>query len=182
MNEKNIKKYSKFLSLILRHRPEKVGITLDSAGWTSVSELLKAINKNSRPITLEQLRFIVENNDKKRFSFNEDGTMIRANQGHSVDVNLDYDEREPPDILWHGTIGKYMKSIYESGLQKMNRHHVHLSADWDTAKKVGDRRGNGIVLVINTGAMFSDGHKFYLSENGVWLTDHVPPKYINNKA
>ncbi|MHA2280180.1 MAG: RNA 2'-phosphotransferase [Promethearchaeota archaeon] len=182
MNPKNTKKYSKFLSLVLRHRPEKIGITLDSAGWTSVSELLKAINKNSRPMTLDQLKFVVENNDKKRFSFSEDGKMIRANQGHSIKVDLDYEEREPPDILWHGTIGKFMKSICKDGLKKMNRHHVHLSDNWNTAKIVGDRRGNGLVLVINTSAMYRDGHKFYLSENGVWLTDHVPPKYINSEV
>jgi putative RNA 2'-phosphotransferase len=174
MNEKNIIKRSKFLSLILRHKPEKVGITLNSAGWTSVSGLTKATG-----ITLEQLKYIVSSDNKKRYSFSEDGKMIRANQGHSVKVDLGYTEKEPPNTLWHGTVGKFLDNIYKDGLKKMNRHHVHLSSDYDTAKTVGGRKGNPIVLVINARGMYYDGHKFYLSENGVWLTDYVPPKYIN---
>ena len=175
-----IKKQSKFLSLILRHRPEKVGITLDSAGWINVDNLLKAMKRNghtgwSRSVLAE----VVRDNDKKRFSFSDDGKCIRANQGHSVEVNLEYDPVEPPSQLFHGTVGSSLDNIWDSGLQKMKRHHVHLSRDTETAKQVGSRRGNPIILLIDAAQMYSDGYVFYLSDNGVWLTDHVPSKYLS---
>jgi len=179
MNRKNIKKHSKFLSLVLRHRPEKIGIKLDAAGWTSVTSLLEALSKSGHSLTLDELKFIVENNDKKRFSFSENGKMIRANQGHSVDVKLDYPEIEPHSPLYHGTITNFLDNIYKDGLKKMKRHHVHLSGDLDTAIKVARRRNSKIViLVIDAKQMYEDGFVFYLSDNGVWLTDCVPPKYI----
>lgn len=179
MNEKDIKKRSKFLSLVLRHKPEKIGITLNKAGWTSVLELLKAVKKYGMIMKLSDLEFIVENNDKKRFAFSEDNKMIRANQGHSVEVDLKYKEVAPPNTLYHGTIGKFVRNdIIKSGLKKMNRHHVHLSDDFNTATEIGKRRGIPTVLTVNSGLMYNNGFKFYLSDNGVWLTDHVPPKYF----
>jgi len=175
----DIKKHSKFLSLVLRHKPEKIGIVLDHAGWVSVDELLKALDKFGRTITLEELKFIVENNDKKRFSFSEDNKRIRANQGHSIKVDLDYSEIEPHNLLYHGTVTNFLNSIYKDGLKKMKRHHVHLSGDLETAVIVARRRNSKIViLVIDAPKMYEDGYTFYLSDNGVWLTDCVPPKYI----
>lgn len=174
----DIKKKSKFLSLVLRHKPEKIGITLDKAGWVSVRDLLSALNKYGKKMTMEELQEVVQNNDKKRFSFSEDGRKIRANQGHSVNVELGYIEKEPPNVLFHGTVSKYLDSIFVSGLNKMQRHHVHLSKDIETATKVGSRRGKPVILVVDSKSMFERGHKFYLSDNGVWLTDHVPALYI----
>ncbi len=181
MDDKELKKSSKFLSLVLRHKPEKIGIVLDSAGWVSVSKLLKAITASDKHLTLIELEYIVDNNDKKRFSFSKDKTKIRANQGHSVKINLELDECKPPSALYHGTIQKFISSIYQDGLCKMNRHHVHLSDSIDTAEKVGARRGKPVILVINTEQMYKDKFKFYISDNGVWLTDSVPPKYILTK-
>lgn len=178
MDNKELTRSSKFLSLVLRHKPEKIGIVLDSAGWVSVSKLLKAINANNKHLTLIELKYIVESNDKKRFSFSEDKTKIRANQGHSVEINLELDECKPPSTLYHGTIQKFISSIYRDGLSKMNRHHVHLSDNIETAEKVGARRGKPVILVINTEQMYKDEFKFYISDNGVWLTNRVPPKYI----
>jgi len=180
MNDKNIKKYSKFLSLVLRHKPEKIGIVLDKAGWVKVSELLTALKKYGTNMKLSDLEFVVKNNDKKRFAFSEDGKMIRANQGHSVKVDLGYKECKPPEQLFHGTSIKHGvgKAITKDGLKKMNRHHVHLSDDWITAVNVGSRKGVPSVFTIDSESMYNDGLKFYLSDNGVWLTDHVPPKYF----
>lgn len=181
MDLKYIEKHSRFLSFILRHKPEEIGITLDSAGWVSVSELLEAVSKNNQPLTLEQLNFIVENNDKKRFSFSEDGTMIRASQGHSIKVDLGYTSVEPHSPLYHGTTTDSLDDIYENGLQKMKRHHVHLSGDFSTAVKVARRKSNHViaVLIINTKQMYDDNYTFYISDNGVWLTDHIPSEYIS---
>ena len=169
---------SKFLSLVLRHQPEKIGITLDSSGWVSVSELLDACQNNRLPITKEELETIVSENDKRRFSFSEDRLLIRANQGHSVSVALEYQAITPPDSLYHGTIDRFLQSISELGLIKGKRHHVHLSEDIVTAEKVGARRGKPIVLKVHSGKMFQDGYLFYMAENGVWLTDSVPPSYL----
>ncbi|HVF43853.1 MAG TPA: RNA 2'-phosphotransferase [Pyrinomonadaceae bacterium] len=171
-------KTSKFLSLVLRHEPGLVGISLDSAGWVPVEELLRACGAHGRGMSLEQLRAVVEGNDKRRFSFSEDGSRIRANQGHSVPVELGYEPAEPPEVLYHGTVGKFLPSIMEEGLRKRGRHHVHLSADVETASKVGGRRGRPVVLRVESGRMHRDGREFFLSANGVWLTERVPPEYL----
>lgn len=169
---------SKFLSLVLRHRPDVIGITLDGEGWVSVEDLLAACAQHGRAISREQLDAVVRTNDKQRFAFSADGSRIRANQGHSVSVDLGLVPVEPPTLLYHGTVAPFLDSIRQDGLTKGKRHHVHLSVDAQTATKVGQRRGTPIVLVIESGRMFRDGHEFFLSENGVWLTDAVPPAYI----
>ena len=169
---------SKLLSYILRHKPSTYEIVLDENGYTNVDELIKKLNAQNKNINFEILQHIVDTNNKKRFAFNDDLTKIRASQGHSVEVELVYTEKQPPEILYHGTVEKFLASIMKDGLQKIQRHHVHLSADKATAIKVGERRGKPIVLEIKAGEMFSAGYKFYLSDNGVWLTDHVPPIFI----
>lgn len=170
---------SKFLSLVLRHKPDTIGIVLDRNGWVSVEELLAKSADYGVRFSRTELEEIVETNDKKRFAFSEDKTRIRANQGHSVAVELELEAAEPPEQLFHGTVERFLGSIRTDGLKKMNRHHVHLSKDKETAEKVGDRRGEAVILTINSGDMFKDGYPFYQSENGVWLTDAVPVKYIN---
>ena len=170
------KQVSKFLSLILRHQPEKIGLQLDENGWALISDILK---KSNLKFTFEELEEIVVTNDKKRFSFNNDKTKIRANQGHSLKtVNLDLKAQVPPQILFHGTVERFIPSIKLEGLQKMKRQHVHLSADNETAIKVGSRRGNPIILSIKALEMETRGYQFYKSENGVWLTDNVPSEFI----
>lgn len=169
---------SKFLSLVLRHEPGLIGITLDEAGWVSVSELLRACHAHGRAITADELREVVAGNDKQRFSFSDDGRKIRANQGHSVPVNLGYSPADPPAVLYHGTVEKFVPLIMEQGLKKGARHHVHLSPDEQTARRVGARRGRPVVLKVESGRMRRDGHEFFQSANGVWLTEHVPPEYI----
>lgn len=181
MNEKTAKSVSKFLSLVLRHSPETIGLKLDENGWADVDELIERCNKNGsqNQMTAELLDYVVENNDKKRFVFNENKTKIRASQGHSISVELNLVETEPPEFLYHGTVGKFLENIQKEGLQKMSRQHVHLSKDKETAVKVGSRRGIPQILKIKSGEMFKDGFKFYLSENNVWLLDEVPTKYID---
>ncbi len=169
---------SKFLSLVLRHKPEEVGITLDSAGWVDVNELLRACAAHGKTISREQLDDLVASSDKQRFAFNEDRTRIRANQGHSVQVELDHKPAAPPDILYHGTPQKFVESILGEGLKKMQRHHVHLSPAKETATKVGDRRGKPVILRIDAERMRADGFTFYLTPNNVWLVDEVPAKYL----
>ena len=171
---------SKFLSLVLRHRPDVISIELDAEGWVPVEDLLAACAQHGRAISREQLDTVVRTNDKQRFAFSADGTRIRANQGHSLPVDLGLVPVEPPDLLYHGTVPRFLDSIRRDGLTKGNRHHVHLSPDIQTATKVGKRRGRPIVLVIEAGRMFRDGHKFFRSENGVWLTDAVPPAYLRD--
>jgi putative RNA 2'-phosphotransferase len=171
-------KLSKFLSLVLRHQPEKIGLKLDEAGWVAVSELMQACNAGGFPITRSLLEEVVQTNDKKRFAFSDDGLKIRASQGHSVEVELAYAPLAPPEILYHGTATRFLDSIKEQGLLKGQRHQVHLSADRETAVRVGARHGEPVVLVITSGQMHTEGFLFYLSENRVWLTDHVPPRYI----
>lgn len=178
MNEKEIKNISKFLSLILRHSPETIHLKLDENGWADVEELITKSNKNRKSLDFETLQYVVETNDKKRFTFNEDLTKIRANQGHSITIDLELQPQTPPDELYHGTVAKFMDAILKDGLQKMSRQHVHLSKDKETAIKVGSRRGAPQILKINANQMIKDGYVFYCSENGVWLTDEVPPKYI----
>ena len=174
----NKHQHSKFLSLVLRHKPNAVNIKLDENGWANVDELLDGLEKTKRELSLDQLREIVMLNEKKRFEFNENGTKIRAVQGHSVKVNLDLKAQRPPMKLYHGTVEKAVKPILEEGLNKMKRHAVHLSEDIATATSVGSRRGEAIILEIDSGAMYANKIKFYKSKNGVWLTDNVPAKYI----
>jgi RNA:NAD 2''-phosphotransferase len=178
VNEKQTVKTSKFLSLILRHEPQRVRLKLDSAGWASVDELLEAVNRHGVPLTLEELRHVVGTNDKKRFAFSEDGLKIRASQGHSVEVELQYQPEAPPEFLYHGTPEKFVESIRASGLSKGERHDVHLSPDAATATKVGQRRGTPVVLKIRAGDMHRAGHVFRRSENNVWLVEHVPAEFI----
>ncbi|MFW0736538.1 RNA 2'-phosphotransferase [Flavobacterium sp. T12S277] len=182
MNEKIAKSVSKFLSLVLRHSPETIGLKLDENGWADVEELITKCSQKGNKLDVELLDYVVENNDKKRFAFNEDKTKIRASQGHSISVELNLNEAEPSEFLYHGTVGKFMESIKREGLQKMSRQHVHLSQDKETAIKVGSRRGAPQILTVRSGAMYKDGFKFYLSENNVWLTAEVPAKYIEFKS
>lgn len=180
---KKLTKHSKFLSYVLRHKPESIGVTLDENGWVEVSVLLEASRLAGEDISAELLQEIVESSDKQRFAFNDTGDRIRANQGHSVkNVDLDLKEIKPPNILYHGTVEKFVSVIEKSGLKKMNRQHVHLSKTRETATSVGSRRGKPIILEIQAGLMHDAGHKFYCSENGVWLTDSVPWKYINRES
>ncbi|GGG12096.1 putative RNA 2'-phosphotransferase [Dokdonia pacifica] len=177
----NTKHISKFLSLVLRHNPDKLGITLDTQGWTDVNILLQKMNAQGKNVDVERLKEVVATNDKKRFAFNEDQTMIRANQGHSISVDLNYEAITPPNFLYHGTVPKFMGEIKQQGLRKMSRHHVHLSEDKTTAMRVGARRGVPTILVIRSSEMHQKGHLFYKSENNVWLTDHVPSEFIDFK-
>lgn len=173
-----LKKISKFLSYVLRHNPDKYGLTMDSRGWVSVDEIINASVQDGYPLERETIEEIVATNNKKRFSYSEDGTKIRANQGHSVKVDLGFTALTPPEKLYHGTAIKNIESIKVTGLQKMNRHHVHLSKDRETAKQVGGRHGKPVILIIDTQAMHEKGFSFYCSENGVWLTESVPFEYI----
>lgn len=171
---------SRFIAYILRHKPSAGGVALDKHGWANVDELIIGVNKSGRQIDFGTLCDIVENDGKQRFAFNDDKTKIRANQGHSIEVDLQMPERAPPDILYHGTTEKYLDGIKQYGIIKKSRNFVHLSKDKETAAKVGARHGNAVVLVIDAKKMVMDGFKFYLSANGVWQTDNVPYKYINN--
>lgn len=175
---RDLVKDSKFLSLVLRHDPAAIGISLGDAGWVSVATLLDALQNHRPQITRERLIEIVETNDKKRFAFSEDRSSIRASQGHSVEVDLDLSPSTPPSILFHGTAERNLTSIRENGLLRGQRNHVHLSMDDDTATKVGSRHGTPVVLRIQSGKMAESGFLFYVSENGVWLTAHVPSIYI----
>ncbi|HYE53479.1 MAG TPA: RNA 2'-phosphotransferase [Chitinophagaceae bacterium] len=177
INETETKKLSKLLSYVLRHNPAHLGLHPDPQGWVSVEVLLKELNKQ-QPISFEQLKYMVDTNSKKRFSFNESFTMLRASQGHSIEIELNYTPQAPPPQLFHGTAEKNLPSILENGLTKMQRHHVHLSADKKTALQVGQRHGKPVALIVEAMAMHDKGHLFYISDNGVWLTDHVPVEFI----
>ncbi|MDN3238144.1 RNA 2'-phosphotransferase [Glycomyces tritici] len=172
MDDRRLVKVSKYLSRHLRHEPERLGIELDEHGWVEVDALLKALEDRNFQVTREELEEVVARNDKQRFAL-RDG-RIRANQGHTVDVDLGLAPAAPPPVLYHGTVGGFVATIREEGLKAMDRHHVHLSPDRETAVKVGSRRGKPVVLVIDAERMAGAGHAFYKSENGVWLTDHVP--------
>jgi len=178
MSERDKVGISKFLSLVLRHRPETIGITLGAAGWVQVDALLAGCRTAGQDISFEQLDEVVATNDKKRFEFSADGKMIRASQGHSVDVDLGYSPAEPPEVLYHGTARRNIKAIRAGGLVKGRRHHVHLSPNKGTAVNVGQRYGKPVVLEVRAAAMVAAGMAFFVSTNGVWLTDHVPPKYL----
>jgi putative RNA 2'-phosphotransferase len=171
-------KVSKYLSKHLRHQPERLGLTLAAGGWVNVEDLLAACGRNSFPITREELDEVVASNDKQRFSFDETGTRIRANQGHSTRVDLQLEAVTPPAVLYHGTAEGNVETILSGGLSRMARHHVHLSIDVPTARKVGARHGKPVILEVDAAGMHRDGHLFFVSANGVWLADEVPPKYL----
>lgn len=173
----NLNGVSKFIALILRHKPETIGITLDEHGWANVGELISGIAEQ-QPFTMEMLEEIVRTDNKQRYSFNRDKTLIRANQGHSIPVDVELVEKTPPEILYHGTGLKYTDSINRQGLIPKSRLYVHLSPDYDTAVKVGQRHGKPVVYQVNSRKMSADGYKFYLSVNGVWLTKKVPQEYL----
>ena len=175
MKDKDI---SKLLSLVLRHQPEVLGIQLDQNGWTEVDFLLERLKDKFSEIDFDRLEEVVCTNDKQRFSFNADLTKIRANQGHSVNVDVELKPQLPPEFLYHGTVEKFLDGIRSEGLKKGSRLHVHLSRDLETATKVGSRRGNPVILTIRARQMSNDGHVFFLSENGVWLCEFVPSHFI----
>lgn len=169
---------SKFLSLVLRHQPEKIGIQLDSNGWTDIDMLLEKVNNHGIELDKSMLNHIVETNPKKRFAFNETVDKIRASQGHSVEIDLGYINQQPPEILFHGTSEQSVKSILETGLEKRNRQHVHLSSDLETAIKVGQRHGKPFIFKVLAQQMYNNNFEFFISDNAVWLTDNVPLKYL----
>ena len=174
---KNIR-LNKYLCFILRHKPDTIGIELDENGWTNVDILIENLNKSGKNINTKLLKQIVETDNKTRFSFNENCSKIRANQGHSVKINLGYQAQQPPEILYHGTATRFSDSILKDGIDKRNRHHVHLSPNVETAIKVGERHGEPYVFEVLARQMYNNGFEFYFSDNGVWLTDNVPMKYL----
>jgi putative RNA 2'-phosphotransferase len=177
--DRDLKHISKFLSLVLRHQPEKICIVLDENGWADVDELLSKMTAVGTIINKEILNEVVITNDKQRFTFNGNQTKIRASQGHSVKIELGLIQQPPPELLYHGTASQFISSIKMEGLQKMQRTHVHLSADIETAQKVGSRRGKPVIITVQSDQMYKDRFQFFLSENGVWLTNHVPSAYIH---
>ncbi len=174
----NHKKTSKLLSLLLRHQPEAAGLTLDAEGWVDLDELITKVSRKHDPVDRALIEDIVATSDKQRFAISADGTRIRANQGHSITVDLQLEPVTPPTVLYHGTVAKFENAIRAEGLQKMNRQHVHLSAEVATAQQVGGRRGKPVILTVQAEQMAQDGHLFYQSKNGVWLTEQVPVQYI----
>ncbi|MEP0871676.1 RNA 2'-phosphotransferase [Trichocoleus desertorum AS-A10] len=178
MNSDRLVKVSKYLSKHLRHQPERLGLALGAGGWVAVEELLAACAQHQFPLSREELEEVVATSDKKRFSFDGTGTLIRANQGHSVEVDLQLEPQVPPNVLYHGTGDRAVAMILQSGLNKMSRHHVHLSRDVETARKVGARHGRPVVFAIDAVAMHQAGYLFFCAENGVWLVDQIPSKYL----
>lgn len=168
---------SRFLSLILRHKPEVIGISLDEHGWAEVDEVVAGIRK-TREFDRDMLEEIVRTDQKQRYSFNGDRTLIRANQGHSIPVDVELETAKPPEFLWHGTGEKYLASIEKNGLIPKSRLYVHISSDIDTARKVGQRHGKAVIFRVFAGKMQEDGYTFYCSKNGVWLTKEVPVRYL----
>src|SRR5689334_6783353 len=173
MMKDQIKHISKFMSLVLRHKPEEIGLQLDENGWAKVEEIISKMNEHGIVVDHDIINNIVETNDKKRFAFNEDKTLIRASQGHSIDIELNLPEATPPDILYHGTTDKHLENIFKEGLKRKSRQHVHLSMTIETAKAVGSRHGKPVILLIRSKEMHDAGYKFYLSENKVWLSDAI---------
>ena len=169
----------KFISKILRHEPGLIGIRVDEHGWADVEELIAGIQAAGHPgFDMAALEEIVETNNKQRYSFSSDKRLIRANQGHSIPVDVELPVTSPPDTLWHGTADRFVPSIMEKGILRMSRLYVHLSPDEETARIVGRRHGRPVILRVDAGQMEADGYVFYLSANGVWLTTEVPVKYI----
>jgi putative RNA 2'-phosphotransferase len=179
MNAEKTKRISKNLSYVLRHQPDSVGLELDDSGWVDVDALLQAFNDTGKTLTLELLQEVVRENDKQRFEFSDDGVRIRARQGHSVDVELGYEAAMPPDVLFHGTATRNLESIFATGLNKGNRHHVHMSTNKQTMLQVAQRHGKPVVLAIDAARMVSDGYQFFVTGNQVWLTEEVPPQYLS---
>lgn len=179
MSKSKPRNISKLLSLILRHQPELIDLKLDGAGWADLDELIDKLNaKNKTDLTRSDIAEVVATSDKQRFRLSDDGTRIRANQGHSIDIDLELEAVEPPAFLYHGTATRFVPSIMEHGLSKRERHHVHLSAERATAEAVGTRHGKLAMLLVDAPAMHRAGHEFFISANGVWLTDHVPPQHL----
>ncbi|RYG75129.1 RNA 2'-phosphotransferase [bacterium] len=178
MDNQMIVKKSKWLSKHLRHQPERIGLELEEGGWVEVEKLLAAALQYNMKLSREQLEEVVNQNDKQRYSFDATGTKIRANQGHSVEVDLGLQPQTPPDLLFHGTGSQNRDTLLREGLRKMGRHHVHLSTDIGTAIKVGSRHGKPLVFVVDAAKMNEAGYAFYVSDNGVWLADEVPPEYL----
>ena len=179
MDQTRLVKISKYLSKHLRHQPQRLGLSLEPGGWVSVAALLAACARNGFPLSRADLDAVVLGNDKQRFGFDETGTRIRAHQGHSTAVDLELEAVEPPPLLYHGTAQQFADAIRRDGLLKMRRHHVHLSADRETAERVGARRGRVVVFVVDAGAMARAGFTFFRSTNGVWLVEHVPAAYLH---
>jgi putative RNA 2'-phosphotransferase len=175
---KNLVKLSKFVSLVLRHQPEIIGLELDENGWADVDRFIELAKQHGTDLSKSVLEEIVETNSKKRFSFNSEKSKIRANQGHSIDIELGLTPKQPPETLFHGTASRFIESIRQQGLIAGNRQHVHMSSDETTAISVGQRHGKPVVLKIDTSAMHQDGFVFFCSENSVWLTEFVPPQYL----
>jgi len=173
-----LKSVSKFLSLVLRHQPDAIGLNLDPNGWATIDELIRCAGQHGRRLTLELIEQTVAENDKQRFTFNDDRTKIRANQGHSVEIELGLEPQQPPEILYHGTATRFVESIRETGLNSGERQHVHMSLDQQNMLAVGNRHGKPVLLSIRSGDMWRAGHLFYFSKNGVWLTDAVPVEFI----
>jgi putative RNA 2'-phosphotransferase len=182
MDPKTATRLSKFLSQHLRHQPQAIGLVLQEGGWVNVADLLAACAAHGHPLTRDELEDLVEDNDKQRFAFDEAGQRIRAQQGHSVEVDLQLTPAEPPAVLYHGTVPAALPAIRAAGLQKMKRHHVHLSPDEATARRVGQRRGRPTLLAVDAAALHAAGGVFYKSGNGVWLVDSVPPQYLRELA
>ncbi|MBK1660849.1 RNA 2'-phosphotransferase [Paracraurococcus ruber] len=178
MSDSNFKRASKFIALVLRHKPEVAGLTLDAEGWAPVDPLLRSLDASGRPLSRSELVALVAADEKGRYAFSPDGERIRAQQGHSVAVDLKLTAASPPSKLYHGTVRGALAAILAEGLSKMGRNHVHLSPDIETATKVGARRGKPAILEVDAAAMAADGHVFFRSENGVWLTEAVPPSYL----
>jgi len=179
LDEDRARGISRFMSYVLRHHPEEINLQLDPAGWADVGQLLDGMSRDGRTVTREMLDYVVDTNSKQRFVYSEDGLRIRATQSHSFDVELGYEPAEPPEILYHGTTKKAVFSIERQGLTRQKRHHVHLHVDTETSLDVGGRRGKPALLVVRALEMHQAGFKFYVSPNNVWLTDHVPPEFID---
>lgn len=173
----DLKSTSKYISLILRHKPEVIGITLDDHGWADTQELIEGVNR-THPLTMELLEEIVRTDEKQRYSFNADKSRIRANQGHSIPIDADLAETEPPETLYHGTGEKSVASIEREGLRPMSRLYVHLSPDTETARSVGSRHGKPVIYIVLAGEMHRSGYRFYRSANGIWLTKEVPVRFL----
>ncbi|MFD6192603.1 RNA 2'-phosphotransferase [Streptomyces sp. NPDC060275] len=180
MQQERTVKVSKYLSKHLRHQPERIGLTLDEGGWVEIDTLVAAAAAHGFRFTRQELDHVVATNDKRRFAV--EGTRIRASQGHSIEVDLQLPVATPPPYLYHGTVARYLEAIRAEGLRPMNRHDVHLSPDRETATRVGARRGRPVVLPVDAAAMHHDGHLFHVSANGVWLTQHVPSRYLRFPA
>ncbi len=178
MNPQRMVKISKFLSRHLRHAPGDIGLTLEPGGWVEVDDLLAGCRGAGMALTIDELEEVVADSDKQRFAFDDTGTRLRANQGHSVDIDLQLQPVTPPDVLYHGTAEGTVDEILRTGLKRMRRHHVHLSTSTFTATKVGARHGKPVILVVDAAAMHRDGNTFYCSANGVWLVEEVPPQYL----